>query len=406
MLPLFTTAALAGIVITEPQDKLVTFTDIVMLHGRGSDLEIIKVNDEKIKIDPDGSFACGLVLHPGKNFVQVRALDKYKNHFVKDIRILYLKTYEDVETLYQGQKHWARNQIVYLSTLRFIEGYPDGLYHPGNPLSRGEFATWLARIKNLPLPTLTEDVFFDVPKERWRAPYIRAVVDAGYMKSYSKNTFGIDDPISRREAAQVVVDTEGVAVVEKIKPIFIDVPRAERGAFPIYVAKEQGLVRGVSSDFQVYEPDRAMTRAETAVLLSRFSRSINAIRYIFNFNQGYSARSYCDVNVAPEVLSFAVEPDSVRANEQSVVRLRVKIADREGFSPISKVKIDLLEIGGVPDIEMFDDASHGDEVKGDLTYSLNISITPQETGYKNLTVTVTDRLGWESQKKAALFILE
>jgi hypothetical protein len=406
LLLLFAPTVFAGIYITDPQDKLVTFKPIINLRGVGKNLEILKVNGQEIGVKSDGSFSCGLVLHPGKNFIQVRALDKYKDHFVKDIRVLYLKTFPDIEALYEGQRHWARNQIVYLSTLGFIEGYPDDRFHPGIPLTRGEFATWIARIKRLAATTLSEDVFFDVPKEHWRAPYVKAVVDRGYMQGHTEKIFGLDEPISRREAASIVVDSEGVAVVEKVKPIFIDVPKAEKGAFPIYVAKETGLVRGVSADFPVYEPDRALTRAEAAVLLARFDRSVNAVRYLFNFKQGYSPHSFCDVNVRPEILSFTADPDTLRVNEKGVVKLRVKIASRDGFSPISKVKIDLLEIGGMPDVEMFDNGKHGDEVKDDLVYSLNISVQPTESGSKTLTASVIDRLGWERSKRTSLLILE
>ncbi|MFC1568133.1 S-layer homology domain-containing protein [Candidatus Margulisiibacteriota bacterium] len=403
---LFAAEALAGIHIYEPTDKLITFDSVIMLRGLGRDLDILKINDQRFKFNPDGSFACGLVLKRGKNYVEVRALDKNKGHFVKKLRILSLQIYPDIETLYEGKKHWARSQIIHLSSLGLIEGYPDGNFYPANPVTRGELATWLARIKRLRLEALTEDVFFDVPKEHWRAPYIKAAVKAGYMTGYDESTFGVDDPISRREAAQVATVTEGLAVVEKIKQIFIDVPRQEKGALPIYVGRQKGLLKGVYADIPVYDPDRALTRAEAAILLSRFERSQNSIRYLFNFNQGFSAGSYCGLNVAPVVTDFRVEPPSVRFKEKAVVRLRAEIAPRQGFVPISRVKVDLTEIGGMPDTEMFDDGAHGDEQGNDGVYSLNLSIQPEVSGAKSLWLKATDRLGWEGVRETSLLILE
>jgi hypothetical protein len=403
---LFASGALAGIYIYEPQDKLVTFKNMVMLRGVGKDLEILKINGQTFKFKPDGSFSCGLVLKRGKNYVEIRAFDREKQHFIRALRILSLQTFPDIEVLYEGKKHWARNQIIYLSTLGFLEGYPDGNFYPGNAVSRGEMATWIARIKRLKVQALTEDVFFDVPKEHWRAPYVKAVVDAGYMGGYDARIFGIDDPISRREAAQVAMVTEGLEIKERIKSIFIDVPREEKGALPIYVGRQRGLLKGVYADIPVYDPDRALTRAEAAMLFARFGRSQDSVRYLFNFEKGYSSASYCGLNIAPEILSFAVEPGSVRTGEKTAVRLKGEIAPRQDFSPISKVKVDLSEIGGMPDTEMFDDGSHGDEEKDDLIYSLNISIEPEISGTKILRLSVVDRLGWESEKEASLLILE
>lgn len=384
---------------------MTTFKDIEILQGTGRNISSLKVNGQEIDLDAKGAFTCGLVLRRGKNLVEIQVLERNGQRTIKKLRILALKTFPDIETLYEGQKHWARNQIVYLSTLGFIEGYPDDNYYPGNPITRGEFATWLARTKKLRIPTLTDDVFFDVPKEHWRAPFIKAVIDAGYMKGYDELSFGIDDPISRRRAAQIVLSTEGIGVVEKVKPLFIDVPKAERGAFPIYIAKEKGLVKGVSSDLPVYEPERALTRAEAAVLLSRFNRSQNAIQYLFNFAKGFS-QAYCKLNVKPEVLAFTTTPDSIRANEESIIHLQAQIAPRQGFSSISEVTVDLLELGGAPDVKLYDDGSHGDQVKEDGYYSLNLTLKPKESGSRTIRVKAVDRFGWSGENEATLLILE
>ncbi|MFH1576150.1 MAG: S-layer homology domain-containing protein [Candidatus Margulisiibacteriota bacterium] len=400
------TAALAGIFIYEPKDKTTTFDKVVMLKGIGKDLKIIKINDQAIPVNSKGAFACGLVLRPGKNLVEIRALDLYGDHFVKSLSLLGMRTFPDVESPYEGKKHWARNQIVYLASLGFIEGYPDDNFYPGNPVTRGELATWIARTKQLSVPALTEDVFFDVPKEHWRAPYVKAVVDAGYMKGYDNQTFGLDDPISRRKAAEVVVATEGIDVVERVKPLFIDVPKAERGAFPIYLAKEKGLLKGVSENLPVYEPDRALTRAEAAVLLARFDRSQNAVQWLFNFDKGFTSAAYSAVNLEPKIISFTINPVTIIARQKSTVRLQAQLDPRQNLSPISKVSVNLTELGGMPDVQLFDDGSHGDLEKDDQIYTLNLSFEPKESGSKMLYVIAVDRLGWQGGGEASLTIVE
>jgi len=406
LLLFFSSGSNAEIFISEPEDKLISFSEVVMLRGMGEELAILKINEREIKFSQDGSFSCGLVLKPGKNYVEVRGQDRNKNHFIKKIRILGLETYPDMEKLYEGKRHWARNQIIYLSSLGYIEGYPDGNFYPGNPITRGELATWIARIKRLIIPTLSEDVFFDVPKEHWRAPFVKAVVDAGHMSGYNQELFGIDDPISRREVAQVAVVTEGFGAVEKIKKFFVDVPQEEKGAVPIYIAGEKGLVKGVYEDIPVYDPDRALTRAEAAVLLARFEQALNSVRYLFDFEAGYSKANYCRLNVPPEIASFSAQPVRLNRGERTTVELRVQIAPRQGFSSISTVKVDLSEVGGMPDTKMFDDGTHGDELKQDNIYSLNLSLEPKESGAKILSATAIDQLGWEGSRQISLLIIE
>lgn len=368
-----------------------------MLQGKSDEGSRVSVNGQKIKVALTGDFSCGLVLNLGKNYVVAAG---------QPLRLLRLKTYPDIETLFHGKKHWARDQIVQLATLGVIEGYPDDNFYPANPITRGEFATWLARMKKLPLPTLTEDVFFDVPKEHWRAPYIKAVADAGIMSSYSDRNFGLDDPISRREAANTAVKSEGLIIAEKIKSAFLDVPEEESGATPIYAAREQGLIIGITADIPIFDPDRALTRAEAAVMLSRFPQALSAVRNLYDFSAGFSPANYCQLNVLPEIISFTAQPETVKAQEKTMVKLRVTIASREAFAPVANVKVDLTAVKGLPDAELFDDGTHGDDQKGDRVYSLNISLEQPETGGKVLTATVVDRLGWESKKTAPILVVE
>jgi hypothetical protein len=397
----FVSAAYADLRLTAPPDRLYTFTETTMLQGSISPPGPLTINGQTFTVRADGSFSCGLVLQPGKNFVEVDSgREKAARRVLKEV------TYPDIEQLYDGKRHWARTRIVYLSTLGYIEGYPDGNFYPGNPVTRGEFATWLARIKHFPVPRLDKDVFFDVPKEHWRAPYVKLAVDAGYMRSFPNNTFGLDDPISRREAANVAVQVEGAAIVEKIKTMFRDVPQTERGSTPIYAARDKGLIVGLSDKVAVYDPERALTRAEAAMLLSRFAAAQTGFSALFDFESGYTRERYCALNIPPEIVAFTVEPGQVGRREKTNLKLKAQIAPRAQFSPLARVRVDLSSLGGLPDAEMFDDATHGDATAGDLIYSLNTSLQPQESGEKILRVTATDKLGWEGKAESPLLIVE
>jgi hypothetical protein len=366
-------AAAAEIQIFNPPDKLRTFDEVVMLQGKVVPPAEIRIGTVRFQPQTDGTFTCGLVLKPGKNLVVVaRGTEEAK------LRVLRMVTFPDIETTEDNSPHWARGQITYLASLGIIEGYPDGNFYPGNPVTRGEFATWLAKVKKLAVPALTRDVFFDVPKEHWRAPYIKAVADAGLMApSAAGGTFGLDDPVLRGEAADLAVRTEGQGSADKISTLFKNVPSRE-----------------------------AITRAEAATLLSFFGAAQESIHDLSDFDKGFTADKYCGLNVAPAIVSFTATPEEISVNQAASLKLRAVVASRESFSPVSKAKVNLVSIGGASDAEMFDDGTHGDEAAGDGTYSLNLSFHPKSTGERRLEVTVTDRLGWEGKASTSILIVE
>jgi len=337
--------AAAEIQVFTPPDKLLTFDEIIPLQGKvGQDGDLF-VNNVRFTPKADGSFSCGLVLSAGKNLTEVRSRDE-----VKKLRVLRLLTFPDLEKAYGGKKHAARGQIVYLATAGIIEGSPDGNFYPDNPITRGELATWIVKAKNLPVPALKSDVFFDVPKEHWRAPYIKAATDAGYFSALPGNLFGVDDPVLRREMPETQT-----------------------------------------------EPERELTRAEAAIIISRFAAAQTKVETLSNFETGYSKEKLCALNVNPEIIDFSVIPSEVPVNQPAKVRLRATIASREAFSSISRVTVDLSSLGGVPDAEMFEDNG---------VYSLNISFEPKKSGEKILRAVAADRLGWEGKAEAVLRVIE
>ncbi|MBU0502599.1 MAG: S-layer homology domain-containing protein [bacterium] len=401
-----TSTAQAGIFIYEPENNAKVFEPIVMLKGVAKNVSSFSINGQPIPLDPKGGFSCGLILAMGKNLVSISAINESGGREQHELRLQRLKTFPDIEEYFKGKKHWARGEIIKLATLGFIEGYPDDSFYPGNPITRGELATWLAKVKGLPIPKLDRDVFLDVPKEHWRAPSVKAVVEASFMGGYDNQSFGLDDPISRREAAEIAVISEGTQGAQKIIPLFVDVPKEERGAFPIYVARQRGLVKGVPGNLPIFEPDRALTRAEGAVILSRFKRANELVTRLDDFSQGYTADKLCSINVQPKISFFTAVPTTITKGQENVLAFRVALVPREAFAPISKVKIDLRPLGGLSNIEMYDSGESGDEIAADFVYSLNASLKPLESGSFRIKASVVDKLGWESEREISVLVVD
>jgi len=383
-----------SISIIEPQDETITYNERLNVKGNAAFVNEITINGLKIGVKSDGAFSAGLRLHPGKNLVEIKAFKDGKE-ILKRIRILREITFPDIESLYRGKKHWARQEIIEMSTLGIVEGYPDNTFLPRRTISRGELATWIARAKDLLVKELVEDVFFDVPKEHWRAPYIRAIIDVGYMDGSSLKSFGIGENMLRGRIAKVIDKVESLNVPDRIDSSpFLDVPLDHPEAAAIYAAFRGKMVIGVSKVKRIYQPNRAMNRAEATVLLSRVRNVLDKLRSLDDFEKGYDVSALCNVNTPPTVQVAAVDPSVISNQSKVLLTFTAKIVDLQGQADISEVKIDLSSIGGPPNAKMYDDGTHDDIAANDGTYTLRIGMQPGVTdGVKYFKVFVTDKGG-------------
>ena len=75
------------------------------------------------------------------------------------------------------------------------------------------------------------------------------------------------------------------------------------------------------------------------------------------------------------------------------VRLSVAVTPGTPPQPITSVVGNLTAIGGGAAASFFDDGTHGDQVSGDLTFTLDTTVAPATSpGVKSLPVTITDAL--------------
>ena len=375
-----------------PKDKTTTQEMILTLKGTGKNLQSARVNGIMVDVH-DNSFSCGLVLSPGKNFAKIEVWDKLGNYEVYTRRVLRLVSYPDAEELYNDKPHWAKFLVVTLSTLGIIEGYPDNNFYLNKSLTRGELATWISRAKGYKTFIPSKDVFRDVPKEHWRAPFIKEIADKGFMRGDDQGFFGVDIPVSRGEAAFTSIKAEGSGFEKEVVSIFYDVPESYPFYDQIKIAKSKGLVKGISWKTAIFEPQRDITRAEAAVLLSRYNRVKWLRKWLYDFNQGYNY--FCKINTPPIIKDVQTSPTSIVLDGAIPVNLRVKVEDREGVESLLYVKADISQFLGPPDAEMHDDGEKGDAKKEDGEYVLQFIASPESTGEKTIKITAIDKLGWQ-----------
>lgn len=175
--------------------------------------------------------------------------------------------------------HWAREEIEYLSNE--IAGYPDGTFRPENTVTRAEFVTLLARI------AFPEELKTETGTAWWEAAY--RVCEANNLLS---GNAGYNDAMPRGEIAQMLGylchDWGGVNAsadaseqftinwkeqrmeLAEPKQLFSDTKDLDAGR--LRVCANQGLMLGYPDG--TFRPDKGVTRAEAAVILSRLKAQL------------------------------------------------------------------------------------------------------------------------------------
>ena len=397
-----TFALAAAISLSSPPDKLVSKNDAVAVSGSAPGLSQVSINGKIIKVASDGKFGAEAVFSPGKNLISVKNGEKAP---AIPRRILYLVSFPDLGS---GKGYWAQKEIEELATLDIVEGYPDGGFHPAPPVTRGELATWLAKGRRLNAAEKLEvDPFPDVPKEHWRAPYIKAAVDADFISLYQAGTFGIEDAITRAEAAEVMRRYSDLKEVERLSQSpFIDVNEKSTFVNAIAAAKKQGLFKGYSGRGWVFGPEDQLRRGDAALMLARDPLISYDINNLHDWRTGFLAAN-TRISAAPRIVTVYVTPGKVLADSKTPVEFSAAVTDPAGLDNIDKVTVDLRKLGGPPEALMADDGTNGDTAGGDGTFTAEY-VVPEgtEKGEVELAISVSNKSGEHVGGKIFLTVLE
>ena len=160
-------------------------------------------------------------------------------------------------------KHWAKNEIMYLSDRNIIGGYPDGTFKPNEPITRSQAASMLIKALKMPLTENTSVAFKDVSK---KSPYYQILAtvnekgilrgDNGYMRPGEKTSRAQMAAILRR-AFDMPLDKQAT---------FIDVTPSHWAYQDINGIAKQRVAGGSNGK---YMPSDSVTRAQFSAFLVR-----------------------------------------------------------------------------------------------------------------------------------------
>jgi hypothetical protein len=163
--------------------------------------------------------------------------------------------------------HWASESIRLCVERGFFQGQSSSRFGLGGQMTRSSFAVVLCRFFGWETASPAKAVYEDVPADAWYAGAVEAAYRHGALTD-QQETFRPDEPITREELAVMLVRAMGYGSIAGLAQ---DLPMPFRDVTTntgyITMAYDLGLMSGTSAD--TFSPDRAATREQVAVILTR-----------------------------------------------------------------------------------------------------------------------------------------
>jgi uncharacterized repeat protein (TIGR01451 family) len=151
---------------------------------------------------------------------------------------------------------------------KYIYGYEDNTFRPGNNITRAEVAAIMFNILDLKEDNTVVKDYPDLADSHWAYKQIQAVTGANIFTGYEDGSFRPDNYITRAEFATVLANHLGLKNVESLKVNFADIQGhwAKNFIEEIYRVK---LIQGyIENDVRVFKPDNHITRAEAVTIIN------------------------------------------------------------------------------------------------------------------------------------------
>ncbi|MFB0842211.1 OmpL47-type beta-barrel domain-containing protein [Paenibacillus oleatilyticus] len=173
--------------------------------------------------------------------------------------------------------HWAEKEIDRLTAKLIVQGMPNGSFNPDAEITRAQFAVLLTHTLGLQ-PVPPQGRFKDVAGADWHAGTVEAALEAGLVGGFDDGTFRPDAPVSREQMAVMIARAMTLSGLKSDG--YADKPEETLQGFldreHISSWARDGVARNVKAGVITgftdtsYAPDRKASRAEAAVMISRW----------------------------------------------------------------------------------------------------------------------------------------
>lgn len=163
---------------------------------------------------------------------------------------------------------WYAEAVRFCAEQGIMGGTTDTTFSPDGSMTRAMLAAVLYRMAGS--PSVTSDVdFTDVAGGAWYSGAISWASGSGILSGYGNGVFGVDDPVTREQAAAVLWRYAGSPKSGTAGDAFADGASISTWALTaVNWAKANGILNGRTGNR--FDPKAELTRGETAVLLYRY----------------------------------------------------------------------------------------------------------------------------------------
>ncbi len=159
----------------------------------------------------------------------------------------------------------------------YINGYPDGTFHPNEKMTRAEAAKMVYGLL-LPFDSGNSVTFTDVSAEMWYGTAVNALASMGVINGYGDGTFLPQNQMTRAEFVAMLARLFYVAPEET--QTFTDVSKDHWAYRYIEYAAAQGWIKGYGDG--TFLPSGQITRAEAVTVLNRIAGRVGDQTVIFS----------------------------------------------------------------------------------------------------------------------------
>ena len=168
------------------------------------------------------------------------------------------------------QGHWAEKSINRVVEKGLFSGVSATEFQPDGTMTRAMFVTVMSKYSGYTPSDYHTKKFKDVPADAWYASAVAWAVQNGVVSGTSDNTFSPNAPVSRQQAAVILVAYSNAAGVllprtRSCSGFPDNAQCADYALDAVYTLYRAGLVDGMPNGN--FGPKNGMTRAQCAVIL-------------------------------------------------------------------------------------------------------------------------------------------
>lgn len=173
---------------------------------------------------------------------------------------------------------WAQESILSLADMGVINGVGDGMFAPGNNVTREEFVAMLVRAFEMDEATDPAD-FADVPTGAWFHDAVATAQKNGIVNGVGDGFFGVGRPITRQKLAKMAYFTleqvYGVTAAGDSSRFSDDATIADYAKASVGAMAQLGIINGFEDGS--FRPLGNATRAEAAKIIFGMLQQVGGI---------------------------------------------------------------------------------------------------------------------------------